>query len=380
MKIIKSYFNLFNRNLERKMRTKRLLLRFRRVTSNRIYISNGEFKHTNNKVLINIYLYNRQKYNYLNKLRKNYLSKMLKRRKVKMNINNINVRRRKKSINTKIINNMKAIYKKGMLLLKESNNNKYILVNILRKNPSLLAAKHAEHTHKINSLRDISRSTVNFYKKTIRISMRKILMYFFYKQLMYINRSKLNYTYLQKLKLHLEKLYNKNVEFNLVNLKNMFSNSDIMSEVAKLKLTRNRRRLLRLMSKIKDKIKIHRKRRFFFSHAGTELRASQQEKLLPSVVSLNDLRSNKISLKSFVVNNLKYKDITGFRLEARGRLTRRHKAARAISKVRYKGNLSNIDSSHKGLSSVILKGNLKSNLQYTKSYSKTKIGAFGLKG
>ena len=73
IKIIKSYFSLYNNKLERKIRTKRLLLRFRRLSSNKIYISNGEFKHTNNKVTINLYLFNRQKYNYMLAIKKLYL-------------------------------------------------------------------------------------------------------------------------------------------------------------------------------------------------------------------------------------------------------------------------------------------------------------------
>ena len=52
---------------------------------------------------------------------------------------------------------------------------------------------------------------------------------------------------------------------------------------------------------------------------------------------------------------LKYKDITGFRLEAKGRLTRRYTASRSVTKFRYKGNLLNIDSSYRGLSTVLLK-------------------------
>ena len=69
IKIIKSYFSLFNKDLERKMRTKRLLLRLRRLSSNKVYLSKGEFKHTNNKVSINLYMFNRQKYNYLSRIK-----------------------------------------------------------------------------------------------------------------------------------------------------------------------------------------------------------------------------------------------------------------------------------------------------------------------
>ena len=71
-------------------------------------------------------------------------------------------------------------------------------------------------------------------------------------------------------------------------------------------------------------------------------------------------------MNKYIINNLKYKHITGFRLEASGRLTKRYTASRSISKIKYKGNLWNIDSSLGCLSSILLKGNLNSNLQYTK--------------
>src|ERR1700753_2908509 len=70
MKLIKSFFNLYNSRVERKMRTKRLLLRLRRLSLNKIFVSNGEFKHTNNKVVITLYIFNRQKHSYLNRMKK----------------------------------------------------------------------------------------------------------------------------------------------------------------------------------------------------------------------------------------------------------------------------------------------------------------------
>ena len=63
-KLIKSYFNLYNLKLERKIRSNKLLRRLRKLSSNKIYVSNGEFKHTNNKVVITLYLFNRQKFNH----------------------------------------------------------------------------------------------------------------------------------------------------------------------------------------------------------------------------------------------------------------------------------------------------------------------------
>ena len=72
IKLIKSYFNLYNVKMEAKLRKERLLLRLRRLSSNKIYVSNGEFKHTNNKVIITLYLFNRQKRNYTSFLKKEY--------------------------------------------------------------------------------------------------------------------------------------------------------------------------------------------------------------------------------------------------------------------------------------------------------------------
>ena len=93
----------------------------------------------------------------------------------------------------------------------------------------------------------------------------------------------------------------------------------------------------------------------------------------------NITQSNN-SLRKSIIRKLKYRNVTGFRVEARGRLTKRYTASRSVLRLKYKGNLLNIDSSIKGLSSVFLKGNLKSNVQYTKLVSKSRIGSFGIKG
>jgi len=64
LKLVKSYFNLYNLKLDKTIRDERLLRRLRRLSTHRIFVSNAEFKHTNNKVVITLYLFNRQKINY----------------------------------------------------------------------------------------------------------------------------------------------------------------------------------------------------------------------------------------------------------------------------------------------------------------------------
>jgi hypothetical protein len=209
---------------------------------------------------------------------------------------------------------------------------------------------------------------INFYKKFLRKSLRKLKLYFYYRQMIYINRSKFNYTYLQYLKKHLVNIFNKNIEFNLINLKRFYLSSDILSESLKLKITKNRRRLSRHLNKLKNKVKIQKKSTLLFENRYPEYNLEEKNNF------------NKIVLKNNIFNSLKYKDVTGFRLEVKGRITRRHTASRSALKVKYKGNLLNIDSSDRGFSTVLLKGNLDSNLQYTKLKSKTRIGSFGIKG
>lgn len=339
MKIIKAFFDLYNKNLEIKLRRKRLLLRARKLSSNRIYLSKGEFKHSNNNVLINVYIFNRQKHNYLSKLKNKYLNKFLRNKKVKNNF-------------VKLLRN---VYSKGIDTIKQVNKDKYLFIKALNLIES-------NKNYKIKTFKSLSNYTWIFYKKYLKLTMKKLRLYFLYKQLIYINKSKLNYTYLRILKIYLEKLYNKNVELNLINLKRFYLNSDILFESVKLKVTWNKNQMRKIFNKLWQKIKIRKKN--FKQQVSVNLEKSKNRKIL----------------RKLVISNLKYKDVTGFRLEARGRLSRRFTASRSVSKLKHKGNLINIDSSYGNLSSVLLKGNLKSNMQYTKLKSKTRIGAFGLKG
>lgn len=333
-KLIKSYFNLYNLKLERKIRSNRLLRRLRKLSSNKIYVSNGEFKHTNNKVVITLYLFNRQKFNIDKKIQKGFYKAWL---------------------NQDVLNSRwLLIQAKAIQSIKKWNNKKLVLIDIMEsytKNKQILNYK------------GLSKYIIFFYKKLIKKSLDKYLLHKYYQQLIFINKSKFNYNYLQFLKKYIEKIYNKNVEFNLVNLRRFYLNSDILSESITIKIRKNRRKLLKYLNTLKRKVKVRNKKNIFYQSI------------------LNKLNNvDKKYLEEVVLRNIKYKHVTGFRLETRGRLTRRYTASRSVSKLRYKGNLLNIDSSYRGLSSVLLKGNQKSNLQHTKLKSKTRIGSFGIKG
>jgi ribosomal VAR1-like protein len=332
IKIIKSYFNLYNYKIEHKLRKDKLARRLRRLSSNKIYLSNGEFKHTNNRVTIILYVYNRQKYNYIKKIESSY------KRAFKSNIKNINKK-------------FKLIQLKSKNSLEITTKINSIFVNILGKEKYIL------------NIFTISNYINNFYNKLVSKSLKKLKLYLYYKQLIYINKSKFNYTFLQYLKKYLEKIYNKNIEFIFINLRHFYLNSDILTETLILKIRKNRRKLLKHLKNIKRKVKIYKGINFYKK---------------PNII-INKYINKKL-IKNFILRTIKHKYITGFKLEASGRLTKRYTASRSLSKLIQKGNLLNIDSSYRGLSSAVLKGNLRSNLQYTKSKSKTRIGSFGIKG
>jgi hypothetical protein len=72
--------------------------------------------------------------------------------------------------------------------------------------------------------------------------------------------------------------------------------------------------------------------------------------------------------------------LRGIRVEAKGRLTRRRTASRSVFKMKWKGGLKNVESSFRGLPTIMLRGIVKSNLQYSVINSKNRNGAFGVKG
>ena len=343
--LIKGYFNSYDSDIESELRKERLRHRSMKLSTNKIFVSDSEFKHTNDKVNITLYVYNRQKLNYLLKLKKRYLSLFKEE---------------------KFLKKLDLIRKVGLNILEKQKENIKILTNVL---PSYYSEVY---------------SIQNFYYKNFIIKSLKGLKYYMvYKQLLYVNKTKFEYLYLQGLINLIRKIYKKNVEFNIINLKYFYFNSDTFTQPLVLKL-RKERKLLRYLkflvkkSKIK-KIKLDTKSRYIFDLDGlftTDDYIDNTNSMLNKFMTLNKTKY----LKKVVLKNIKYKRVSGVRLEGAGRLTKRYTASRSQSKVNYKGNLKNAYSSIKCYPSSILRGHFKPNLQYTKLNSKSRIGSFGVKG
>jgi len=78
----------------------------------------------------------------------------------------------------------------------------------------------------------------------------------YYKLLLNLNKSKFEKKFLSKLKPLTAKFYNKEVEFNIVNLKTLYLNSDIFTEAISLKLKNRNNRLLQVLRSSLSMVKL----------------------------------------------------------------------------------------------------------------------------
>lgn len=243
--------------------------------------------------------------------------------------------------------------------------------------------------------------------------------YNMYGLLLRLNKIKFNDTFLSKLIYLVNKIYKKKIEFNIVNLKKMHLNSDIYTQAVSLKLRNKDNGLYRILKASLRKVKLPTIRRVSEKQNKANKNEFLVNKIRNNVISfmfkddnkdpLNNLllyfypsadnvkikkssvlvrgKENEdikglrsISLASYVRSWLKHMKLRGIRIEAKGRLTRRATASRSVFKMKLKGGLKNVDSSFRGLSTIMLRGHAKSNVQYSLLNSKNRNGAFGIKG
>lgn len=207
-------------------------------------------------------------------------------------------------------------------------------------------------------------------------------------------------------------LYNKRVNINIVNLKYPQLNSDIITNIMTRKLKRKKGTYSKVLGKslilTKLPIKTFNRENIPIINNLKDLDSYKSIKLNVNVYNLVNnfikkiypsdiIKKETISIEydklkytnttgkiSNILNNIKYKWITGIRLETAGRLTRRFTAARSIYKFKYKGNLKNLDfytrnGINKPISTLLLRNYVKANSQYTTDKSKKRIGAFNIK-
>lgn len=396
-KIIKGYFNLYFKD-HKYTGSKFILLKRRRNLLRRIHVSNAEIKHTNNKAIITLYTLNREK----NVLKKKYLK-----------------------INKKI--SKKLIAKRYFLLYKENiekiykilgeYKDQYIFISDIIRKTKFIKYK-LEYLNKFIKLKDL------YLKKVWGVILnqyaRKYLKYLRKYDLLYsLNQYKFNrLVFLPKLSNILNKILGKKIEYNIINLKSVAYHTDLFTNALALKLRKRRinyinsmfsilnRAYLPNINTIKERsiIKGDQKMDLFQSKfkdlkiisnivfpatpgIGGLAQSSSLSKLLdgtyPSDINNGIMHSsdaNKENIHNTIYKSIGYKNMAGIRLEVKGRLTKRYRADRSIYSLKWKGGLKNVDSSFRGLSSVLFRGNSKSNVTYSIAKSKRRIGAFAVKG
>jgi len=334
-KLLRSYCNMLQDKI--KILFKRRRDNKIRYSANKIYASRAELKHTNTKLFITLYIYNKQKSSI-----EWYILKIIVLLKYRKLI--ANVLSPKNRLPHLLKNNFYMFRKWGIAFFKTNNNLlRYFLVNLRRK---------------YLKLSNIPTYNIRLLKKLVRL--QKIL--FNSLSLLNFNKSKFNSLNLNLRNLGLisliEKLYNKKVEINLVESKSIHLNSDIFSSAVALKLRDRKNKAVRVLRK-----------------------AILQMVKIPDLHTLITFDDNIEPInKNNIINTIKQQVVSGVRFEASGRLTRRLTAMRAVFKYRYAGSLKNIRSSFNNKSSTMLRGYIKSNSQYTLINSKTRNGTFGLKG
>lgn len=218
--------------------------------------------------------------------------------------------------------------------------------------------------------------------------LKSIYILRWYKRNIYYSWYKFNIKNVLVIKDLLSKLYDKKVEINIIKLKYLYLDGNILTLAVANKLKDRNKRVLKVvrmalkLSKRPYISKFFSKLSYFNNLNTVFIKKNFSFFITNSNVPLNiDLIYKPISYKSRIMfYYLKHKIVSGIKLQGSGRLTKRLTASRSITKSIGKGSLKNIVSSYSGLSSVVLRGYVKSNLQYTKINSYNRIGAYGIKG
>jgi Mitochondrial ribosomal protein (VAR1) len=448
MKLLKSYFNMAVS--DKTLAKGRTVKRFKRFSPRKTFVGRGDLKHTNSKVVITIYHYNTEKIFLLREVKKWYrvfhlaksiftIGKTWNRFKERwvtsyyrpFTLNEFAIspsesRVIPKSYPFKIRKNF-LTYREAYYLVLTRGINRFIKIlkitneyyiylsklvekNLLKNQEKLIIFKHIMLNLNFSSFKKYPKY-FDYYDSALLNYKKKLIKSLF---LLRSNMAKSHPLFLKNLGYMIESMYNKKVEFNIVELNQFHLNSDIFTQAVVLKLKNRKNSLYKVLRTSVRKVKLSNTGRYVNQHYEFNKHDLLVNKIRNSYISsmfdhtsnidpLNKLlldfypscdnlnmekkdkhRSSKtllpVSLETYVLKFLKHMKLSGVRIEAKGRLTKRFTASRSVFKLRWKGGLKNVDSSFKGLSTVMLRGIVKSNVQYSLLNSKNRNGAFGIKG
>ncbi len=436
MTLLKTYFNSIikpkllikiipNRKKKSKRKLKSTPIKIRRVSTKRVFVGKGDLKHTSDKVIITFYIYSTEGMVLSRTYKKLSKGLFYPRNKLKETI----MWNREKKIITYnrifsfyeylvlpshyywYISHITFITTKINKALTLINTYYEDLTNLVQINVLTENEKYIMFNDKVESYKVLTYPNYNVYLYKLGENYKRE----WYKYIYLLKTYKLKFTnyYISKLNTLVNNMYEKKVVFNVVNLKEMHLNSDIYTQAVALKLRNKNNQLYRVLKSSLRKIKVKPVNKIDERRVGVRinkpflvdrvrnniissmLRNDNDKGYLSNLLldffpTVNKLYVNIIThwynrwyptpLSYYLKRRLKHMFLRGIRVEAKGRLTRRATASRSVFKMRYKGGLKNIESSFRGWSTIMLRGIVKSNVQYSLASSNRANGAFGVKG
>ena len=417
-----SIYNTFNSYLN--MKPKSIKESWNRLSSMNTFIGRPEIKHDANKITFTIYNYNRQKTYYINKLKK--FVNIYRR---KLNSDNdfmplIQSENESESESEIFIGDYQNIIPESpntqndveLATLTPSLVTDNMLYNNIKNNPisifwiyfnnsfSSVTSKYEQDLKKTiekhnlgveytsprvygqaHSLCEIKES---FFDSSNVKTFKKELSYQYSSSMIYMDFYKYNNNNLLSLKNIIKKIYNKKVKMNIVSLKHIYLDSNIFAEAITRKLKDRQKRILHVLKMSLSLAKKPQFKMHFYKNSKIETSPYSillDQNLNHNIDCLHNINNKYMILKPsnyksrLLLYHIRHKIINGIRLQGTGRLTRRLTASRSISKVKYMGSLKNTYSSYENIFTVMLRGFMKSNVQYININNNNRNGAFGVK-
>jgi len=386
MLLLKSYFNSQLKQELQKKKIKSMLPRFRRLSGKRIFIGKGELKHTSSKVIITFYVYNTESMFLSHKIMQlttglYNVKRLLKLKKTVTKDSEGNIKisyNRLFSLNEYLC--LRQHYEGYLSYIISSVNKQTSHLNVINKYYNSLSSLVEEKlltndevylifNNKVKSISTNNYSSFNVYLGIAEEEYKKILDTNV--KLLRFNNKKFDANFFYNLLGIVKEIYNKKVEFNIINLKKMHLNSDIFTQAISLKLRNRDNKLYRVLKaslrkiklpvirKIDEKQKKPNRDEFFVNRIRNntistmlylkknkkKIIYNRLEKLLlkfyPSAENLkikvlkrSSIIKHSISLENYVLTSLKHLKLRGIRVEAKGRLTRRFTASRSVFKMK----------------------------------------------
>lgn len=341
--LVKEYFNLFfNKYLLKNIKRIRYLKKLRVKSTKKYYVGSVEVKHTNFKSFITVYVFDK------------------------------NIRLLSSYINLKL--RILGRYLKGIIFL-------YLMLKKECKNS--------------NNIKLFNKIITKYILIKLEKSIKKIRKYKLNNNL---NKYKFEENFLSRLGVLISRLFNKKIEFNVIKLDRFQDNPDMITHKVGLKcktrkvdvastlnialvgmeLPKERNLDKNPKIKIKDLVDLSLfKNKFKDLHIINILNIKEFfDRKLNEIYGFLNLQKKYHA----TLNEIKYKQLRGYKGRGHGRLTIRYRADRSVRKYVLYGGLNNIDSTFKGLKSVMYRGKFPINNEYSIFVSKRHVGAYAIKG